>query len=228
MYYVNSDGKELENPELFFQYFDSGLCAKIYNSSTKYCSRINKDIFDFLKDIDFSCFIKLYDIYTGYNDKEKLFNLNQFLKLKVDAYTANYYEKIDVDPIIYSKDYLLESFYEIEKLFEFLSKNKILTSDIKRANAIFTKDGIVLIDPDLFKFSSDNDNQIIVENKIKLIFLLESLIAFSVVDINEKAKLYRWFYDNYKSSDICADKSVTDHIADTLKYVKRPIDVVRK
>ena len=30
MYYVHSDGKELENPELFFQYFDSGLCAKIY------------------------------------------------------------------------------------------------------------------------------------------------------------------------------------------------------
>lgn len=237
MDYISSKGHKFNDIEKFTEFVDEGTCGKIYrygdvvfkkyDQDVEYFIRLQKNVFDFLKTIESPSFIKLQDIYMQAEYPKFLLNLFHLSKFKVDGYTAKYYENEDINPLFYSKDYLLESFLEIEKVFNYLSKNRMLAIDIKRGNTIYTKDGLVLVDPDLFEFSGKNKKDIAILNKRKIFDLLQSILIEDQ-DSNDISDLVCWFIDNFQYNIITPKMNVTDHLADTLKYVKRPIDIVRK
>lgn len=242
MYYIDRKGYKLKNEEKFSEYIDKGTCGEIYKYgdmilkkyflSTEHFIRIKKDVFDFLKNTDYSCIIKLYNAYmkTNYSGKSKLlFRINNYSKFTIDAYTAKFYEKFDIDPVFISKEYLLESFYKIESFFNFLSKNKIRVYDIKRGNTIFTESGIVLIDPDLYEFIYESSvEKLLIRNKLSLNYLFKSLLLEHCSSGNECDRIDRFYADNFNPNTITASTEVTSNITKILKNVKKPIDIVRK
>ena len=66
-------------------------------------------------------------------------------------------------------DYILDNFYELEKLFKIFSDNKIVADDVRRDNVIIGKENIVVIDPDLFFITNVFGEQIELKNKYKLL-----------------------------------------------------------
>ena len=242
MYYIDRKGYKLENEDKFSEYVDKGACGEIYRYgdtilkkyylSTEHFIRIKKDIFDFLKDTDYSCFIKLYNAYMkiDYDIKSKLwFRITNHNKFIIDAYTAKYYEKTDIDPAFISKEYLLESFYKIESFFNYLSKNKIKVYDIKRENVVFTDDGIVLVDPDLYEFLHEYSvERTLINNKICLNYLFKSILINNCNTTYECDKLDRFYVDNFNPNSVTSKTEVTSNISKVLKNVKKPIEIIRR
>ena len=158
MSYYNRNHKKLKVNAL--EYLNSGECAKIlcnkdivlkeYYSETILNSRLNGKMFDILKNISNPHFIELFDIYSCFDFIELLENKIGILPFIVDAYTAKYYSDNSVNVLLEHKDYILDNFRELELLFKIFSENMICTDDIKRDNTVIGKDGIVIIDPDLF------------------------------------------------------------------------------
>ena len=236
MNYISSRGSRLKDEEKYSQYVGEGCCARIYRcddvilkkyyDSTERIIRLDIDVFKFLKTIDSPFFIKLYDAYINGNYKDFILSFIHLFDFRIDAYTAKYYEESDIDPILYTKSYLLESFYEIEKVIDYLSKNRIAINDLKSDNTVVTKNGIVLVDPDLFKFTMYDKDELSTINKKRLLILFKSFL--SECDVEEYSLLKKWFEDNIDCDDITSNTSVTDYLSDKLQYVKKPIDLVRK
>lgn len=158
MSYYNRDHKKIKLDD--FEYLNSGECARIlynkevifkeYFPETEPCYRINEKVFNILKNINNSHFIELFDFYSDFNFIELLKNKVGILPFVIDAYTAKYYPDDSVNVLIEHKDYILDNLKELEVLFRVFSENMICTDDIKRDNTVIGKDGIVIIDPDLF------------------------------------------------------------------------------
>lgn len=131
------------------EYINKGLCAEIYSDEeqifkkyfplTPRSCRLKENVFDILKDINNTHFIELYEIYNRSNQIDLYKSLCDNHEFIVSAYTAKYYNDNSVNALLEDKNYLLENFYELEKLFEELTKNNICTDDIKRDNSILGK-----------------------------------------------------------------------------------------
>lgn len=237
MNYINSNGSIFTDIEKYSEYIDSGGCGIIHRSgdtilkryyeSTENVYRINKKIFDFLKTIDSPNFIQLYDIYTKSNYPKFLLSKVHIIKFRADAYTAKYYKPVDIDPLYYPKEYLLESFLEIEKIINYLSNNRVAADDLKKKNAVLTDDRIVLIDPDLYSFHKDKHGDVNGLNKLHLLYLLKSFLIDGRCQ-EDKKLLTKWYKDNYDFNVFSSSDCATDYIANTLKYVKKPVELISK
>lgn len=237
MKYVNRKGEIIKLAD--FKYLDAGGCAhiycdnstvfKIYKKDTLPDCRINNEIFDILKDINNPNFVKLYETYTSISLYKKLLSHIHPTEFRVDAYTSKFYQKEDIDPISISKDYLLSNLDEIERLFDELAKYKIKVEDVNQKNTIYTKDSIVIIDPDLFCIYEYPIASIKVWNKISLLKLFKSIINYSnSLYFTEKNNYLDWIKDNFHLHEINENTNITKEISNKLQYVKRPIDFVRK
>lgn len=238
MAYYNRNGKAFKTNKEQMEYLTSGECASIchndkiilkeYFSDTLINCRLDPKIFDILKDIDDEYFIKLIEIYSDM-DLLELFqykiNIRKFL---VDAYTAVYYKDDSVNVLYEPKNYLLESFLGLERLFGIFTDNSIVTENLKRKNAILSPSGIIIIDPDTFYKSTLPKEDIAIANKKELLTLLRS-ICISCIEKNE----------NYESilgniildlADISIDNNtnITDELSKKLKYVKKPVEYLVK
>ena len=118
---------------------------KIYYSHIPDSYRIVEDIFDTLKDIDDSSFIKLKDYY---------------LDKKIVAYTSEYIDSEDGFNIL-DKDlnYIKYNFMKIEKLILLFTKLGIIIDDVNYRNYMANKDHIILIDPDRYRFFYNDDRE---------------------------------------------------------------------
>ncbi len=212
-------------------YLNKGSCAKIYYNKRiilkKYYSetpinlRIKEDIFNILKDINNRNFIELYDIYSTYKE-----NLNH--QSITSAYTAKYYKDNSINPILENKNYLLENFNNLEKLFDIFTNNMICTSDIKRDNSILEKNNIIIIDPDLFYIINSTKTFLRKTNKIKLLYLFNSIIINSIDDDLDYPRKIRILH-NLLSDIIITDKTnITYELSKKLQYIKKPIDIFKK
>lgn len=235
MRYIDGKGKKIEIDMNEFYYVNSGNFGKIYRNNVivlkKYydsipeCFKIQKAIFDILKDIDSANFIKLYNAYM--EDKQHSKNSRMKNKFLIDAYTAKYYQKDYISPALVDKEYILENFNEMEKICKIFQDYSISLHDVKIENTILTKDSIVIIDPDLFTFSDLEKENLIRWNKRKLLELFKQALLEGIGSENIKS-MKEWLYDNLKSDDIYKKKQLTSELSKKLQYVKRPIDVIRK
>lgn len=235
MAYIDRNGKKYKYNSRCFKKLNYGECAnvfydknkniifKIYDEDLENKYRIKSEIFDILKQIKSPYFMELYNLYMQVKLKERIeYNLKKD-NFRVDCYTAKYYKKIDIDPIFTDKEYLLSSLKGIEKVFDILSTYRIEVSDIKMQNSVYTKDGIVIIDPDFYFFSIDPESEIKKMNKKAILSLLKSILLWSKIPYNETRELRSKL--NIVPNE---NKSITDEIAKELKYVKKPIDIIRK
>lgn len=239
MAYIDEKGKKFKYDYKDLKHLDQGDCAnifydnkiifKIYDEDLPLKYKIQPDIFNVLKEINNPHFIKLYDLYMHVNLLERFLYLIHSINFMVDCYTAKYYKKEKLDPMFMDKEYLLNSLYEIEKIFNELAINKIKVSDIKKNNTVYTNDSIVIIDPDFFRFSTESQEDIKKWNKRNIITLFESiLLSPSEITLDERDKLRKWYIDNPLIRKVYNANNATDEIAKKLQYVKRPIDIIRK
>ena len=236
MRYIDENGTKVKFDMKEFQFLNDGGCARVYHNNIQIFKRyykaipnnlkLRKDVFNILKQIKSANFIKLYNsYYVEYNYKRINFN-DEYL----DAYTAEYYQKENIIPALINKDYLLENLKKLDDLFGSLSDNKIETHDVSVWNTILTKESIVIIDPDFYELSNDLKNNIKIRNKEILLNLVKDLLLKIELfkDYNTMKKMERWFDNNFDLNEITERTDLACELSKKLKYVKRPIDVIKK
>lgn len=248
MHYYDREGNRLKLNNLV--YLNSGHCAKLYHNNeivlkeyfpnTRNELRITQQSFDFLKTINNPHFIELYDLYCNL-DFIKSLGLkvwNDFFK--VDAYTSKYYSDDSVNILLENKDYLLDNLNELEKLFNILSDNNVYLDDIKRDNTILGKNGIVIIDPDLFIYNPDikellgeevysfvgSKYNLTLENKVKLLNLVNDIFTQTKYTMDNPNKGICLSLIKYFNFNINKDTNITSEISKQLHYIKQPIDYI--
>lgn len=226
------------------KYLNSGNCAKIfykqgiivkeYYSETIYRCRLSAPMFDQLKNINHPNFIKLFDIYHDFDLLELMKNKITPFHFLVDAYTAQYYLEDSTNILQKQKDYLLENFRELEKLFNIFTEQGICTGDVKRKNTVIENDRIIMIDPDLFYQSKDSKIFISIANKKNLFHLFQSIFIDYFQehpynpDLISEIDFISYMYKKLPNMEITENTIITDEISKNLKYVKKPIDLFKK
>jgi hypothetical protein len=250
MGFYNRSGKKLDLDVDNMEKIITGYCSIVYHDDEsifkKYYHNISKDLrlsveaFDFFKNINNPHFIELYDVYCSHEFYETLNYIFRKELFKVDGYTAKYYSDDSVNVLLEHKDYLLDNLREIEDLINYFTDNKVLVEDLKRDNTILGKDGIVLIDPDMFRMNAklseimDIDlyslmgrrTNISLLNKNKLLGLVNDLFNIGLLEIAKR------------NSDLCTEKyidfdidettDITSEVSKKLQLVKKPIDYIVK
>lgn len=236
MAYYNRNHKRLKLNGM--KYLNYGGCAKIlynkdiifkeYYSETAPSCKLSPKMFDMLKQINNPHFIELFDIYSDFDFIELVKNKMELLPFIVDAYTAKYYPDNSVNALYEQKDYILDNFRELEILFDIFSQNKICTDDIKKSNTIISKTGIIIIDPDLFYTSESSKESISTLNKKNLLDLFKSICMNSATNELNYVKL-KTFTDNELANIIVTENTdITYEISKKLKYIKKPIEILKK
>lgn len=115
-------------------------------------------------------------------------------------------------------------------LFKIFSENMICTDDIKRDNAIIGKDGIIIIDPDLFYTMDSSKDSIFTLNKKNLLKLFRSIFinSFSVENEPDYGKFISFIDTELVNIEITNNTDVVHEISKKLKYVKKPIELFKK
>ena len=236
MAYYNRNYEKLKLKDM--KYLNCGECAKIlhnekiilkeYFSDTVHYYRLNEKMFDILKEINNPHFIELFDIYTDFSFTELLKNKIGIMPFSIDAYTAKYYQDNSVNVLLESKDYILENFKELEALFNIFSKNMVCTDDIKKDNTVIGKDGIVIIDPDLFYTINSPIDFISLLNKKNLLNLFRSIITNSIIVKQNYGKFIAFIDTELVNIEVTNNTNITDEISKKLKYVKKPIEIFKK
>lgn len=234
MEYFNRRGEKLKLDIGELSYLNSGSCARLLHNDTvvfkRYfrftedCYRLEPKIFDLLKSINSPHMVEIFDIYTSdFLSKNEKCEHN----FRTDAYTAKYYKDNECRVLFESTDYILDNFRELEVLFNILSDSLVWLDDVKRENSILSSNSIIIIDPDLFHFSDNSKDSILINNKRKLLSLFRSICFWGINDLStEQFKTTAWdnmdkLIDEVKISE---NTDVTYEIAKHLQYVKRPID----
>lgn len=233
MRYIDEKRKKIEININDFQFFDNGACGEIYYNNDKdiilkkYYSyttlsdRLDVNVFDVLKQINHPNFIKLYKLFFDFN------NYSSPKEQPIDIYTAKYYQKEDITPAFVNKDYLLDNFNSIERLFEIFSNANIKVYDVKPQNTVFTKELIIIIDPDYYKISKDGIKDIKIWNKKNLFALFKQLLLYGL-DCEDWGKMINWIYNNINANEITENTDLACELSKKLQYIKKPIDVIRK
>lgn len=244
MPYYNRNHKKLKLKLNTLEYLNSGECARVlhnkdiilkeYYSETIFNYRLNEKMFDILKNISNPHFIELFDIYSCFDFIELLENKIGILPFIVDAYTAKYYSDNSVNVLLEHKDYILDNFRELEILFKIFSENMIYTDDIKRDNTVIGKDGIIIIDPDLFYTIPDlfctmesSKELISTLNKKNLIYLFRSILINSVKNEPNYGKIITFIDNELVNFEVTDNTDVAYEISKKLKYIKQPIELFR-
>ena len=222
----------------YMDYLDFGSCADVfydgdiifkkYYPQTLNDCRLSVEMFDILKTIDNPHFIELLDIYHDYNFIEKLKSIIGLLPFSVDAYTAKYYSDNSIDVLLEPKDYILENFRELELLISIFNENGICVRDLKRANTIIGKQGIVVIDPDLFYISSSSVEEISKLNRNWLLGLLRDIVYHSLLN-KANCKENTNFLDlELFNFGVTGYTDITDYLSKKMKYIKKPLELFKK
>lgn len=172
--------KYLVNGSFGNVYFDEEKILKVYHPECidPFEGKITLEVFDILKEIHHPNFIELLDIYNNL-DLLTLFcrKFNLINSFQIDAYTAKYYQKEDINPLLESKDYLLDNLREIDQLCTLLTKLRIRLDDLRAGNTIFTKEKMIIIDPDYFRLTALSMKQLTIHNKKSLFHLMKDIFS---------------------------------------------------
>ena len=236
MSYYDRNYKKLKLNDM--EYLNSGECAKIlynkemilkkYYYSTELNYRLSEKMFDLLKNINNPHFIELIDIYSDFNFIELLKNKMGILSFFVDAYTAKYYPDNSINVLLEHKDFILDNIKELEVLFRTFSENMICTDDIKRDNTVIGKDGIVIIDPDLFYTMESSKEFISILNKKNLLKLFRDIFINSVENKSNYVNIINFIDNELVNFEVTYNTDVAYEISKKLKYIKKPIELFRR
>ena len=161
-----------------FSEFKEGSCAKIYKKENlllkvyknecKYANRISTSVFEYLRSVDIPNFVRLCDSFYTYRGIWNYF-------LKMDAYTLFFDGNAIPSLLDSSVEYFMDMVVMLEKVVPILSKYGILLWDGNAYNLLFTKNNVVILDPDGFSISHFMSKSRITRYNIDM--LLNYLIA---------------------------------------------------
>ena len=150
------------------------------------------------------------------------------LSFFVDAYTAKYYPDNSINVLLEHKDFILDNIKELEVLFRTFSENMICTDDIKRDNIVIGKDGIVIIDPDLFYTIESSKEFISILNKKNLLKLFGDIFINSVENKSNYVNIINFIDNELVNFEVTYNTDVVYEISKKLKYIKKPIELFRR
>ena len=137
-------------------------CVKLYYLDTPF--KIEKEIFDTMKELDLDNFCKLYNMV--FNNKKELV-----------GYTMKYYDTINENILLMGKDYLLDNFNSLYNSFIKLSDNRILANDLWIKNCLIGKN-ITVIDFDYYLKSDLSIEEIKEIDISRLLLLFNKIICY--------------------------------------------------
>ena len=232
MVYYNRNFQKLELQNM--EYLNQGDCGKVshndeiilkeYFDFTHNSYRIKTNVFDTLKSIDDKHLIELYDIYTAKTKIKIFFEKLLRYQFEIDCYTAKYYSDNSVNALNEPKEYLLENLFELQKLFNILTENNICTMDVKRANTIIGKEGIVIIDPDLFYIPKKKENVALI-NQLNLLNLFKSICLTSIDTKRDLDDILKYLEKEVLDFDLTEKTDISYEISKKLKYRRCPKDI---
>lgn len=201
-----------------------GKIIKIYKENAFECFRINYETFMYLKKCESSHLLELNDLLY----KERILHSKKRILKKpekqiVDAYTYNFVPEDGTRLVNMPVEYMLTNFRELEVMFSGFARDKFLVRDVIPDNSILNQKGIVLIDPDLYMRTEDDESyeRVCFENKKELLELFKGLIKMEMfVDESILCRIFN--QENAKS------KNMTDEIAKTFSLAKKPIDLFKR
>jgi len=203
-----------------------GSNSKVYKYNDiaikKYCSYtlypIDEKVFEIISSIKNKHLIELYELFTMIDDKEYERNIELYLSKKtkfvIDGYTSKYYNQERINPLNENSSYLLQNIEELKELFDLFSYKNILAKDLNEDNSLITTKGIIIIDPDFYKFCDLNYNQLINRNNVEFLHYIRALFLW----YGNPKKVYP-----YLRKLISEQRYSIDEIEKDLKKVKKPI-----
>lgn len=137
-------------------------CVKLYYLDTPF--KIEKEIFDTMKELDLDNFCKLYNMV--FNNKKELV-----------GYTMKYYDTIKDNILLMEKDYLLDNFNTLYNSLIKLSNNRIVANDLWIKNCLIGEN-ITIIDFDYYLKSDLSIEEIKEINISKLLLLFNKIVCY--------------------------------------------------
>ena len=158
----------------------------------KYFGRINKDVFETLKEIDNNAFIDLHDCFS----KHAL--IDHHREEVVTGYTYSLVNSVDKLMIDMPMDYTLRTLYKFRLLLESLNGNHLVVRDAHATNVVKAEDNLVIIDPDAYYFDDKDykDNLRMLNNYVSKLWFQEYGL-YGLEDYKKIAELFK-----YKNEDL--------------------------
>lgn len=123
---------------------DNDKCLKIYRSS----AWVNVDTLKIIKDMKFNNYYKIYDMLY---DKDSNFK----------GMIMKYYRQEEVNVLMMEKDYLLDNVNGLGRDILSLIEKGIFIVDLNIDNTIINRNGITVIDADLYIYREDYDRDLL-------------------------------------------------------------------
>lgn len=123
---------------------DNDKCLKIYRSS----AWVNVDTLKIIKDMKFNNYYKIYDMLY---DKDSNFK----------GMIMKYYPQEEVNVLMMEKDYLLDNVNGLGRDILSLIEKGIFIVDLNIDNTIINRNGITVIDSDLYIYREDYDRNLL-------------------------------------------------------------------
>lgn len=218
--------KESQEPVQFktsrYNKIGGKMHGNVYKVSDNTCLKVYKTIDEIdLETLSLLKYLKLknyYQIYDFYYDKEGTFK----------AHTMEYYPSEEIDILTEDTLYTLDNLFNLLSSVNILNQNHVFISDSHSENVILNKDGITIIDADLYRLNSFfKQLSLEMHNLNALKYLFESLYI-------DALKKYHPEYYNKLSVAIIKDTFKlygTLAATDTYKMLsqyKYPIDYLKK
>ena len=174
-----------------------------------------------IKNLNLPNFYKLYEVLFTKDGEKRDFA----------GTISKYYQKQDVDMFLMPTEYLTDSFNGLLESVRTLGKSGIAVSDLHTGNSIINKDGIFIIDTDLYgKKGFLSNHKILSQNELRLVsFLLDTLYGnFS----DHHGQDYTWeqIAEINSAIHILISNCIMNNesITEKLSGIKYPMDYVTK
>ena len=157
------------------------LWLKKYKKDASYTARMDYEVFKILKELKHpftnQVLELLYETDHVYNREKLIHYPNSF---QTDAYTYLYLKDRNIDIIKKSVEYFLYNVENLEKLMDiFATEYGMVAADLRRKNALYQEDKIIVFDLDCCKKVDRPKKEILSQNKTELTLLLISLLLAS-------------------------------------------------
>lgn len=196
---------------------------KKYKKETSRTARMDYDVFRILKKLNHPFTNQVLELLheTGhvYNKEKLILYPDSF---QTDAYTYLYLKDRNIDIVKKSVDYFLYNVEKLEELMDIFTEYYLVASDLRRKNAVYNGDKIVLLDLDCCKIQPNRKKEEIQSlNKTELRNLLESLLLWS------KSTSYE--YQEAINKLILGNKeNVTNELKRRLINCRTPFDYIKR
>lgn len=187
-------------------------CIKIFKNTS---DELTLEILSLIRDLNLPSFYSIHDFY---------FDRNRDFK----AYTMEYYKKDNIDILTMPTDYTLSNLYAIYNDIERLTDENVVVSDLHSGNVILNRDGITVIDADLY-YQLFNAERYKLERKnlLALIYLFKDLY-FGALDTFHNGSDTSIYFDSIRNLFDSYDADSIHRVYKKLSRYKYPIDYISK